>query len=134
MERQSDNGAAAGVRMRLAQVRIVTDDVEKGASFCASVLGSAVALNEYYVEVPAGDVTVGFSKARFTEWNTTAVPQVILDLEVDDVDAEYERLDGLGVEWLQRPTTQPWGKRSMTFSGPGGVLLNVFSSAEVPDP
>lgn len=113
--------------MRLSQVRIVTHEVEKGASFCASVLGSDVVLNEYYVEVPAGDVTMGFSNARFMECDVATVPQVILDLEVDDVDAEFVRLDALGVEWLQRPTTQPWGHRSMTFRGPGGVLLNVYS-------
>ena len=113
--------------MRLAQARVVTDDVEAAATFYASVLGVPVHLNEYYVEVPAGDVTVGFSKARFTECGVTDVPKVILDFEVDDVDTEFGRLDALGVDWVQLPTTQPWGARSMTFGGPGGVLLNVFS-------
>ena len=126
------NGAAGSPAMRLSQVRIVTDDVEEGASFCAAILGLQVVLNEYYVEVPAGDVTLGFSKARFTECDVTAVPQVILDLEVDDVDTEFGRLDAFGVDWLQKPTTQPWGNRSMTFRGPGGVLINVFSSAAQP--
>ena len=113
--------------MRLAQARIVTDDVEGAATFYASVLGVRVHLNEYYVEVPAGDVTLGFSKARFTECGVTDVPKVILDFEVEDVDIEFGRLDGLDVDWIQLPTTQPWGARSMTISAPGGLLLNVFS-------
>ena len=113
--------------MRLTQARIVTDDVEGAAAFFASVLGARVVLNEFYVEVPAGDATVGFSKARFTECGTTEVPQVILDFEIDDVDAEFGRIDGLEVDWVQLPATQPWGTRSMTFRAPGGVLVNVFS-------
>ena len=120
-------GEIQGPSMRLAQARIVTDDVGGSASFYASALGVGVHLNEYYVEVPAGDVTLGFSKARFTECGVTDVPKVILDFEVDDVDREFGRLDALGVDWVQLPTTQPWGARSMTFGGPGGVLLNVFS-------
>jgi catechol 2,3-dioxygenase-like lactoylglutathione lyase family enzyme len=122
-----DNGAAGRPLMRLAQARIVTEDVEAAASFYAAVLGVRVHLNEYYVEVPAGHANVGFSKARFTECGLTAVPQVILDFEVDDVDSEFDRLDSLEVDWVQLPTTQPWGNRSMTFRAPEGVLVNVFS-------
>lgn len=113
--------------MRFAQARIVTEDVERSATFYASVLGVKVCLNEYYVELPAGGATLGFSKARFTECGVTQVPQVILDFEVDDVDAEFARLDALGVDWVQLPITQPWGNRSMTFAAPEGVLVNVFS-------
>ena len=113
--------------MRLAQARIVTDDVKGAAEFFCSVLGVSVVLNEYYVEVPAGDATVGFSRVRFTECGATDVPQVILDFEIDDVDADFDRIDSLRVEWVQLPTTQPWGSRSMTFRAPGGVLVNVFS-------
>jgi catechol 2,3-dioxygenase-like lactoylglutathione lyase family enzyme len=113
--------------MRLAQARIVTDDVEGTAAFYAAVLGTRVCLNEYYVEIPAGETTLGFSKSRFTECGSTPVPQVILDFEVDDVDEEFPRLDALEVDWVQLPTTQPWGNRSMTFKAPGGVLVNVFS-------
>jgi predicted enzyme related to lactoylglutathione lyase len=123
--------------MRLVQSRIVTDDVEGLAGFYASLLGVSVTLNGYYVEVPAGPVTVGFSKRRFTEYAEddrapAAAPErgdeVILDFEVGDVDAEYERIAALaGVTVVTPPTTQPWGSRSMIFRDPGGNLVNVFS-------
>jgi hypothetical protein len=54
--------------MELVQGRIVTDDVEGMAAFYARLVGASVALNEYYVEVPAGPVSVGFSRRRFTEY------------------------------------------------------------------
>jgi predicted enzyme related to lactoylglutathione lyase len=111
------------------------DDVEGLAAFYASLLGASVALNEYYVEVPAGPVTVGFSKRRFTEYRdddcAPAGPQrrdeVILDFEVPDVDAEYQRTAGFGAAVVMPPTTQPWGSRSVIFRDPGGNLVNIFS-------
>ena len=53
--------------MELVQARIVTGDVERLAAFYARLVDTPVTLNEYYVEVPAGAVTVGFSHRRFTE-------------------------------------------------------------------
>ena len=122
--------------MQLVQARIVTDDVEALAGFYARLLDVPVTVNEYYVEVPAGPASIGFSKRRFTEYDAATTPEgqadaaaaeVILDLEVADVDAEYCRIDALGVTWVMGPTTQPWGNRSMILRDPAGVLINVFS-------
>jgi predicted enzyme related to lactoylglutathione lyase len=119
--------------MRLVQARIVTADVAALASFYACLVGVPVAVNEYYVEVPAGAVTVGFSRHRFTEYRDARAPgvgrrdEVMLDFQAPDVDAEYGRIAGLGVPVLLPPTTQPWGSRSMVFRDPGGTLVNVFS-------
>jgi uncharacterized glyoxalase superfamily protein PhnB len=126
--------------MELVQSRIVTDDVEALATFYATVVGTAVPLNGYYVEVPAGSMTIGFSKPRFTEDHASAAPcsaqvarrgETILDFAVDDVDVEFVRIDALGVDWVLPPTTQPWGRRSMIFRDPEGHLVNVFSRTEV---
>ncbi len=125
--------------MKLIQSRIVTDDVEGLAVFYARLVGAPVALNGYYVEVPAGQMSVGFSKRRFTEYKESQPEvagrsarraEVILDFLVDDVDAEHERIAALGVDWVMPPTTQPWGNRAMIFTDPEGNLINVFSRAE----
>jgi predicted enzyme related to lactoylglutathione lyase len=122
--------------MELVQARLVTDDVAGLAAFYAGLVRAEVPLNEYYVEVPAGPMTVGFSKRRFTEYCAAAAAcpgparplrEVVLDFLVADVDAEYPRIAALGVGWVLPPTTQPWGSRSMVFSDPEGNLVNVFS-------
>jgi uncharacterized glyoxalase superfamily protein PhnB len=123
--------------MHLVQARIVTDDVHRLAAFYASLLGARVALNDYYVEVPAGPASIGFSRRRFTEYHDDLAAgrgpesphraEVILDFQVTDADAEYLRIDALGVDWVMPPATQPWGNRTMTFRDPEGVLVNVFS-------
>jgi predicted enzyme related to lactoylglutathione lyase len=118
--------------MELLQCRLVTDDVEGLAGFYASLLGVRAELNEYYVEIQAGPASVGFSRRRFTEYREADCgagrqAEIILDFGVDDVDAEYPRIAALGVEWVMRPTTQPWGNRSMIFRDPAGNLVNVCS-------
>jgi predicted enzyme related to lactoylglutathione lyase len=132
------------VRVELVQARLVTDDVAGLAAFYARLVGAQVPLNEYYVEVPAGPMTVGFSKRRFTEYCEAACPgparslggvvgsglaerEVILDFLVADVDAEYPRVAALGACVVLPPTTQPWGSRSMICIDPEGNLVNVFS-------
>ena len=122
--------------MDLVQCRLVTDDVEGLAGFYARLLAVPTALNEYYVEIEAGAASLGFSRRRFTEHREADGPpadgpgrrdDVILDFLADDVDAEYERIAALGVDWVMLPTTQPWGNRSMMFRDPAGNLVNVFS-------
>ena len=132
------------MRVELVQARLVTDDVAGLAAFYAGLVGAQVPLNEYYVEVPAGPMTVGFSRRRFTEYCAAACPgparpvggaagsgpaerEVILDFLVADVDAEYPRIAALGAGLVLPPTTQPWGSRSMVFTDPEGNLVNVFS-------
>ena len=124
--------------MDLIQSRIVTEDVAGMATFYSSLLGPNVPLNEYYVEIPTGAMSLGFSKCRFTEEHgsgcTTALSarpgEVILDFVVDDVDAEYERISAIGVEWVLPPTTQPWGRRTMLFRDPESHLVNVLSRSQ----
>ena len=66
-------------------------------------------MNDYYVEVPTGGLSVAFSKCQFTEIGTTcgATPELaprsgesILDFRTQDVDQEYARVDRIGVEWV----------------------------------
>ncbi len=128
--------------MELVQSRVVTEDVARMAAFYARLVGTSVVLNDYYVEVPTGALSVGFSKCRFTECSGAGdaglrdVPsgEVILDFRVDEVDAEFARIDRLGVEWVLKPTTQPWGNRSMVFRDPEGNLVNVYSPTEGAQP
>lgn len=119
--------------MRLVQARLVTDDVTGLAGFYARLLGADVALNDYYVEVPAGPMSVGFSRRRYTEYRRAGPErprEVILDFLAGDADAEYPRIAALGVDWVMPPATQPWGNRSMVFADPEGTLVNVFSRKE----
>ncbi len=51
----------------------------------------------------------------------------MIEIEVDDVDREYERLGEMVKEWVKPPTTQPWESRSIYFRDPEGNLVNFFA-------
>ena len=43
-----------------------------------------------------------------------------------DIDAEYERLKGLGVEFVKSIQTHAWGSRSFWFRDPEGNLIDFY--------
>jgi predicted enzyme related to lactoylglutathione lyase len=51
----------------------------------------------------------------------------IIEFKVDDVDSDYERLKSFVGEFVQTPTTMPWGNRSLLFRDPDGNLVNLFT-------
>lgn len=51
----------------------------------------------------------------------------IIGFEVEDVDAEYERIQPFGVRIIMYPTTHPWNSRSFWFSDPDGNIIDFFA-------
>jgi uncharacterized glyoxalase superfamily protein PhnB len=52
---------------------------------------------------------------------------VIIEFRVEDVDKKYEKLKTVVAEFVQEPTTMPWGNRSLLFRDPDGNLVNFFT-------
>jgi catechol 2,3-dioxygenase-like lactoylglutathione lyase family enzyme len=52
---------------------------------------------------------------------------VIIEFQVDDVDADYKRLKALIDDWVQEPTTMPRGNRSILLRDPDGNLVNLYT-------
>jgi len=52
---------------------------------------------------------------------------IIIEFLVEDVDNHYEMIKGLTSEIVQKPTTMPWGNRSLLFRDPDENLINFFT-------
>jgi catechol 2,3-dioxygenase-like lactoylglutathione lyase family enzyme len=52
---------------------------------------------------------------------------VTIGFEVDDVDAEVQKLKSLGIPLVKQPETHPWGARSTWFRDPDGNLIDFFT-------
>jgi catechol 2,3-dioxygenase-like lactoylglutathione lyase family enzyme len=48
--------------------------------------------------------------------------RVQFTVQVEDVDAEAERLSGLGIPLVNGPMDRPWGIRTLLFADPDGHL------------
>ena len=52
------------------------------------------------------------------------------NFKVEDVDAEYEKLQAAGMEIAAPPEDHPWGDRGFAVQDPNGVMLYVYSDRE----
>ena len=117
--------------MNLVSLRIITDDVARLADFYERVIGATAARQgEVFAELRTASgtlalgstATVGPGAARPGDSNS-----VIIEFLVDDVDAEFVRLQDVVADLVQPPTTMPWGNRSLLFRDPDGNLINLFT-------
>ena len=59
------------------------------------------------------------------------VDGLLVVFTVDDVDAEYARLQGEGVTVLTPIETEPWGERYFQMADPNGVVYQLVQWVEV---
>jgi len=123
--------------VRLQQTRLVTEDVPRLTAFYEAVTGAEKGRSgPGYVEFasPCAGLAIVGAGAGAAYGEGVVVPgqnrSAILDFEVADVDAEYERLKGLVGDWVLAPSTMPWGNRALLFRDPDGNLINMFAAVD----
>lgn len=113
---------------------IMTEDVSKSKAFWTGHFPFEVAFDsEWYVSLIA-DQQPAFELALLDS-NHPTVPEafrgkfsggLILNFEVDDVDAEYERLLKIGLPMHLPLRSEDFGQRHFITSDPNGVLIDVI--------
>jgi catechol 2,3-dioxygenase-like lactoylglutathione lyase family enzyme len=122
---------------KLAYACVLTRNLHTLADFYREVLQAEPHWNGAYAEFSTGP-------SSFSLWSVDAYAEIagiaavlahlaggiMLEFEVDDVDAEFKRLQRLArfkIDFLIPPTTMAWGNRAIYFRDPDGNLLNLFS-------
>lgn len=113
---------------------LVTDDPDRLRSFYQHLLerGPDRAHDDYCeFDTPGAALSI-YSRSKLEPYAPGATTPgtnraVMIELEVEDVDAEYARLRHLAIEWVKRPSTQPWGNRSIYLRDPDGNLVNLYA-------
>jgi predicted enzyme related to lactoylglutathione lyase len=120
--------------MDFVSIRIITEDVDRLAGFYEKATGlPAARANEDFAELATGAGTLAIGSTRtvpvFAPGAAEAADNhsVIIEFLVDDVDAIYENLTGFVHDFVTKPTTMPWGNRSLLFRDPDGNLVNFFT-------
>lgn len=120
--------------MKLASVRIITDDLDRMVGFYEQVTGvSAERVVPVFAELvtPGATLAIGHSDTvpLFGAGSAHAADNhsVLVEFQVDDVDAEFERLRDVVSDWVLEPATLPWGNRAILFRDPDGNLINLYT-------
>ena len=121
--------------MNFVSIRIITADVKRLASFYEQITGIPVKMfTEDFGELATPRCTLAIASTRTLRLfgDNIAHPAdnhtAIIEFRVGDVDDEYRKLaEVVGASLVQKPTTMPWGNRSMLFRDPDGNLVNFFT-------
>jgi catechol 2,3-dioxygenase-like lactoylglutathione lyase family enzyme len=120
--------------MNLVSLRIITDNFERLVDFYEVISGlSSIRYTEDFAELrtPACTLAIGSTRTLAVFGADIAQPasnrSAIIEFLVPDVDKEFERLRTVVDDFVQEPTTMPWGNRSLLFRDPDGNLINYFT-------
>lgn len=120
--------------MEFISIRIITGDVARLVEFYERATGAqATWANEDFAELKTAGATLAIGSTRtvplFAPGSARPADNhsVITEFLVDDVDSVYDHLTGFVTDFVTKPTTMPWGNRSLLFRDPDGNLVNFFT-------
>jgi len=120
--------------MQVVSLRIITADIKASVTFFEKATGiKATWLTADFAEIVTGSFTLAIASTRTLAFFGEGIAQpaanksVIIEFLVDDVDEAYEQIKALTHDIVQKPTTMPWGNRSLLFRDPDGNLINFFT-------
>ncbi|MEU6512351.1 VOC family protein [Streptomyces sp. NPDC046942] len=120
--------------MDFISIRIITGDVARLVDFYERATGAqATWANEDFAELKTAGATLAIGSTRtvplFAPGSARPADNhsVITEFLVDDVDSVYNNLTGFVTDFVTKPTTMPWGNRSLLFRDPDGNLVNFFT-------
>ncbi|MCG7523589.1 VOC family protein [Streptomyces sp. OfavH-34-F] len=120
--------------MNFVSIRIITGDVARLVGFYERATGvSATWFTEDFAELTTRSATLAIGSTRtvglFAPGSARPADNrsVILEFLVDDVDGVYKNLRGFVEDFVNEPTTMPWGNRALLFRDPDGNLVNFFT-------
>ncbi|WP_236979664.1 VOC family protein [Membranihabitans maritimus] len=122
--------------MNLVSIRIITANINDLIKFYEHITGvPAVKYTPDFAELKTQSATLAIGSTNTLQFfGGDKVAQsghnrsTIIEFRVEDVEKEYERLANyLGNYIVQKPTTLPWGNKSLLIRDPDGNLVNLFT-------
>jgi predicted enzyme related to lactoylglutathione lyase len=122
------------IATNLVSIRVITDDVGRLAEFYERVTGLPIQWSTpdfAELRTPGATLAIGSTRTVALFGAGSARPAenrcAIIEFLVDDVDAEFGRLKQFATDFVNEPTTLPWGNRSLLLRDPDGNLVNLFT-------
>ena len=115
-------------------IRIITADIKRLVQFFEDITATTAQwATDDFAELVTNSFILAIGSTRTLAFFGEGVAQaatnksVIIEFLVENVDEDYERIQDLNCEIVQKPTTMPWGNRSLLFRDPDGNLINLFT-------
>jgi catechol 2,3-dioxygenase-like lactoylglutathione lyase family enzyme len=122
--------------MNLLSIRIITANVNGLVKFYEQVTGMPVIqYTPDFAELQTQSATLAIGSTNTLQFfggeevaKAAHNRSAIIEFRVADVEQDYERLAYFITPYIvQKPTTMPWGNKSLLFRDPDGNLVNLFT-------
>ena len=112
--------------MNLNQLDIIVSDVPQVCADLERILNKKAD----YVDDSFAQFTIGSHCLMLSEKHLISLENfqsgIILHIEVEDVEQNYQRLKDLGAEILHGPSETDWGTESLLVKGPAGLVIDFY--------
>jgi len=109
-------------------------DITAAADFYRQVFGLDTTFeSDWYISLRCGqsELAIIAHDHESIPAEARALPRgVLLNIELDDVDAIHAQVIGMGLEPVLPLRDEPWGQRHFIIEGPEGVLVDVIRPIE----
>ena len=108
-------------------VIIWTEDLDRLVAFYRDTLGlTPHSVRPDFVSFKWGDMRLGIGKHSEVKGRSREPLRIMVNLGVDDIHEEYQRLRALGVQFVRPPEQEHWGGWVGTFSDPDGNTIQLM--------
>lgn len=120
---------------RFNGICLITRDVDRLAAFYQDLLRVEIQRDGDNVLFMTGGTelsifsSAGMERMAHGSMAGAGYGSYTIEIEVEDVDAEFARLTGRGTPVVKPPETYPWSRRSAWFRDPDGNIVNLFMNA-----
>lgn len=112
--------------MNLNQLDIIVSNVPQVCADLERILDKKAD----YVDDSFAQFTIGSHCLMLSEKHLISLENfqsgIILHIEVEDVDQNYQRLKELGAEILHGPSETDWGTESLLVKGPADLVIDFY--------
>lgn len=123
--------------MNFTGICIISKDVKRLREFYETLLQIQGEGDDVFVRFDSGNAVLSIFDYESMERMASGSMQgagyggYTIELQVDNVDQQLERLNPMNYEVVKPPTTQPWGRRSVWLRDPDGNIINLYTNVQV---
>ena len=112
--------------MNLNQLDIIVSDVPQVCADLERLLDKkADCVDDSFAQFTIGSHCLMLSQNHLIPLNNFQ-SGIILHIEVEDLEQNYQRLKEIGVEILNGPAVTDWGTESLLVKGPAGLVIDFY--------
>ena len=129
-EPSSENQSSEGAKMRIWS-GVITEKIQESKEFYVELFGFEVVFDsDWFVLLGSGESQLGFMAPNLESQapifrNAFQGQGTWLAIDVEDVDAEYSRIQSLGVPIEVPIRDEAWGDRHFVVVDPNGIGVDI---------